>query len=122
MHWKTTPVDSDADQISNEPSEGVYISGLPLEGAKWDIGRQYLVECGAKELSNSLPVMHLVPTQNANIYDMKETYECPVYRTQKRGTGALDLQNYVLSLFLPTPRTDPDHWILRSVAAFITVE
>ncbi|OHS98393.1 Dynein heavy chain family protein [Tritrichomonas foetus] len=123
LSWITTPVVSMPDKQLNEaPEEGVYISGLPLEGAKWDIARQYLVECGVKELTNFLPVMHLQPTQKTNIYDMKVTYECPVYRTQNRGTGALDLQNYVLSLFLPTPRQEPDHWILRSVAAFITTE
>ncbi|KAK8866475.1 hypothetical protein M9Y10_009438 [Tritrichomonas musculus] len=124
LRWKTTPVsmNEDLDNIKEGPLEGVYVFGLPLEGAKWDIAKQYLVECGVKELSNFLPIMHLVPTQNNDIYNMKETYECPVYRTQKRGTGALDLQNYVLSFFLPTPRQAPDHWVLRSVAAFLTVE
>ena len=66
--------------------------------------------------------MHLMPTQEKNLYDMNTTYECPVFRTQNRGTGALDLPNYIISFFLPTEDCKPDHWVQRSVAAFITVQ
>ena len=92
-----------------------------LEGAKWDTVDCKLIECGEKDLNNELPIMKLVPTQEKNSYDMNKTYECPVFRTQNRGTGALDLPNYIISLYLPTPSIKPDHWIQRSVAAFITI-
>ena len=93
-----------------------------MEGAKWDTNRKCLIECGTKDLVNFLPVMHLVPTDKTDVYDMTVTYECPVYRTQNRGTGALDLPNYILSFFLSTPTEAPDTWIQRSVAAFLTTE
>jgi hypothetical protein len=115
LRWTTTLM-----QGEGRVDEGVLIGGLVIEGAKCDEGQ--LVECGAQELLNLLPVVHLMPTQAKDTYDMNVTYECPVYRTQKRGTGALDLPNYVLSLYLPTPKQKPEHWIQRSVAAFITAD
>ena len=107
---------------ATEPEEGIYIEGLPLEGAKWDETKHQLVECGQRELISVLPVLHLCPTQEKGMYDMNVTYECPVFRTQNRGTGALDLPNFIISLFLPSSDTAPDHWIQRSVAAFITTQ
>ncbi|OHT17559.1 Dynein heavy chain family protein [Tritrichomonas foetus] len=120
--WITTPLDDfDEEKIKDmNIDEGILISGLPIEGAKWDINRKTLVECGQKELVNKLPPLHLIPTQNKSYYDMVVTYECPVFRTQNRGSGALGLPNYIISLFLPSNTETPDHWVQRSVAAFIT--
>ncbi|KAK8896419.1 hypothetical protein M9Y10_014318 [Tritrichomonas musculus] len=121
LKWKTTAVSSkEAD--NNILDEGVYIEGLMLEGAKWDYVESRLIECGEKDLTNELPIMKLVPTQEKCPYDLNKMYECPVFRTQNRGTGALDLPNYIISLYLPTPGVKPDHWIQRSVAAFITIQ
>ena len=123
LSWITTPVANvTEDSLSLPPQEGVYIAGLPIEGAKWDYEKQCLIDCTFKELKNNLPVIHMLPTQKTDVYDKETTYECPVYRTQNRGTGALDLPNYIVSLFLPTPTIKPEHWILCSVAAFITTE
>ena len=123
LSWKTTPLEEMLpDKIASEPEEGIYIEGLHLEGAKWDEQTRQLTECGQKELVSVLPVLHLCPTQEKDIYDMNVTYECPVFRTQNRGTGALDLPNYIISLYLPSNDVHPDHWIQRSVAAFITTQ
>ena len=123
LRWKTTPLKyTNPSKIYQEPEEGIYICGLPIEGAKWDLEKETLCECSNRELTNFLPVIHLLPTQETEPYDMNTTYECPVFRTQNRGTGALDLPNYIISLYLPTKDMKPDHWVQRSVAAFITVQ
>jgi hypothetical protein len=119
LAWQTTPI---AEDPETPPDEGIFIEGLPIEGAKWDIGTKALTECGPKDLMNLLPVMHLSPTQTKKMYSPDEFYECPVFRTQNRGTGALDLPNYIISLMLPTGTESPDHWVQRSVAAFITIK
>ena len=121
LSWKTTPI-TDKEVINSAPEVGIYIEGLPLEGAKWDAENNTLIECKQMELINMLPIFHLQPTDQTKNYDMNHTYECPVFRTQNRGTGALDLQNYILSLYLPTKGVSPDHWVQRSVAAFITTQ
>ena len=119
LSWETAPV---AGKPQREPIEGIYIQGLPIEGAKWDFDQNELTECGQKDLINYLPLMHLSPTKEKKSYDNDSIYECPVFRTQNRGTGALDLPNYIISLFLPAGRQSSDHWVQRSVAAFITTK
>jgi hypothetical protein len=120
LKWKTMPMSDN--RIHSEPDEGIYIDRLPMEGAKWDSEKATLVECGQLDLINLLPVLHLQPTVEEAPHDLAETYECPLYRTQNRGTGALDLPNYIMSLWLPTKNIIPGHWVQRSVAAFITVQ
>jgi hypothetical protein len=112
----------DSARFTESPEEGVYIEGLYLEGAKWDLEKRCLMECGQTELISTLPVMHLCPTEKVDVYDMNVTFECPVYRTQNRGSSAMGLPNYIMSLFIGSEDGDPDHWIQRSAAAFITVQ
>jgi hypothetical protein len=115
LSWRTIVASAD----SPEPEEGILVEGLALEGAKWDGEANSLTECGQRELENFLPVLHLLPTQEKE--RAESLYECPVYRTQNRGTGALDLPNYIFSIFLPCGADGADHWVQRSVAAFITI-
>ena len=123
LSWITTPLNAmSPEKITKEPEEGIYIYGLPIEGAKWDSTNKTLAECGQRELVSVLPVMHLLPTQEKDYYDLTDTYECPVFRTQNRGSGALGLPNYIFSIYLPTKNEKPDHWVQRSVAAFITTQ
>ena len=119
-----TPITNEdrAHGINQAPEVGIYIEGLPLEGAKWDLEHGKLAECEQTELISVLPIVHLCPTQNKNLYDMETTFECTMYRMQNRGSGALGLPNYIMSIFIPTPDVPPDHWIERSVAVFITVQ
>jgi hypothetical protein len=121
LTWKTTALEEvSGEKIMDPPNEGIYIEGLPLEGGRWNIEEKTLEECGQRQLLNALPVLHLLPTREKEPYDLTETYECPVYRTQNRGSGAMGLQNYIFSLFLPSTNETPDHWVQRSVAAFLT--
>jgi hypothetical protein len=103
--------------IGRQPEEGVYIEKLALEGAKWDGENNVLKECGVRELLDWLPVMHLVPSESER--EKAGMYECPVYRTRVRGTGPLDLSNYVVSYWLPT-KEGVSCWVERGVAAFLT--
>jgi hypothetical protein len=123
LQWMTEPLSfTDPADVTAPPDEGIYVEGLFIEGAKWDMNTSTLVECGQIELITKLPIMHLRPTDKTGMYDMTKTYECPMYRTQNRGSGAMGLPNYLMSLFLPSTGTPPDHWIQRSVGAFITVQ
>jgi hypothetical protein len=55
------------------------------------------------------------------LYNPSVTSVCPFHRRQNRATGAEALQDYIRSVYL-TPRVNLEHWIQRSVAAFINVE
>ncbi|EAY14826.1 Dynein heavy chain family protein [Trichomonas vaginalis G3] len=122
LSWTTRILnETNSSKLAEEPEDGIYVEGLYIEGAKWDISNKSLVECKQKELISVLPVMHLCPTEKTNTIDQKTVYECPMYRTQNRGSGALGLPNYIMSLYIPSSDVLPDHWIQRSVAVFITV-
>lgn len=123
LSWITTLLDkSKSDSINYQPDEGIYIEGLAIECAKWDESSMTLVECSPTDLVSYLFVMNVAPTQQKNYYNMINTYECPVIRTQNRGSSALSLPNYIISFFIPTPHVNPGHWVQKSVAAFITTQ
>lgn len=100
------------------PSEGVYIYGLFLEGARWDSSGGHLAEPLKRQLYSDMPVMWLRPCQTKLIPTNRLTYTCPVYKTSKRA-GTLSTTghstNFILSVTLRS--TQPEkHWVKRGVA------
>jgi dynein heavy chain len=65
------------------PTDGCYIRGLFLEGARWDSKRMCLGESRPKELFTQVPVFLLLPTQNRKT-PIEGIYECPLYKTLTR--------------------------------------
>ena len=72
-----------AEQLKERPSNGCYINGLFLEGARWDMNKFELGESRPKELFTDMPVMWLVPTANRQ-QPSEGIYLCPVYKTLTR--------------------------------------
>ena len=109
-------------ETPTQPSQdGIFVENLYLEGAKFDLNRSTLVECGQRELISVIPVTELIPVENTAEHRLrKKEFVCPIYRMQNRGTGALDLPNHIMDLIIQTD--DPNHWIQRSVAAFVTAQ
>jgi len=105
--------------FSAPPAEGIYVEGFSIEGAKWEMAKESLVDCIPGETIASLPVIHLLPSERfARLNDL---YECPVFRTNARESIKSIKSNYVFSLHLKTSSRTPEHWIQRSVAAFIQI-
>ncbi|KAI4877932.1 hypothetical protein NFI96_006510, partial [Prochilodus magdalenae] len=72
------------DDYGHPPREGAYIHGLYMEGARWDISAGVLAEAVLKDLTPAMPVLY-VRAVPADQLELKNTYECPVYRTKLRG-------------------------------------
>ena len=51
-----------AEEVERGPEDGIYISGLFLQGARWDGEEGTLVDSKAKELFISFPIIHLLPS------------------------------------------------------------
>jgi len=96
------------EDVTNGPSEGVYVHGMFLDGAGWDRRNCRLMEPPAKVLYSLLPVVHVFAI-NGDRRHSPNLYECPVYKKP----GRTDL-NYIFPLLLKTSK-DPDHWILRGI-------
>ena len=71
------------EELKEPPEDGCYISGLFVEGARWDPASFVLVESRPKELYTDMPCMWLIPEANRKA-PSEGIYECPVYKTLTR--------------------------------------
>ncbi|CAH0726009.1 unnamed protein product, partial [Brenthis ino] len=103
--------------LEEPPEEGVYIRGLFMEGARWNMDDYIVDESLPKVLYDDFPPVWLVPLRREDV-PAGELYHCPLYKTGAR-RGELSTTghstNYILYMRLPTARA-PDHWIMRGVA------
>mgnify|MGYP001170437543 CR=1 FL=1 len=65
-----------AAEVAGAPENGVYCDGFFLVGARWDREKQYIWDSRHKEMHDTMPVVHFVPTQNFK--RKPEDYECPL--------------------------------------------
>ena len=114
--------ESDPNDVENPPDDGVYISGLYFDGARWDTEGCTIVDAKPAENWSTMNVVHLIPTMNYKRNKLE--YSCPCYKTSTR-QGALSTTgmstNYVLNIDLPCRYENgepPEFWVLRG-AAFV---
>uniref|UniRef100_A0A4X2K3Y2 AAA+ ATPase domain-containing protein n=1 Tax=Vombatus ursinus TaxID=29139 RepID=A0A4X2K3Y2_VOMUR len=101
------------EDYGHPPREGAYIHGLFMEGARWDVQAGTVVEARLKELTSLMPVI-FVKAIPADRQETKQTYECPVYRTQTRGP------TYVWTFRLKS-KEKTAKWVLAGVALLLSV-
>ena len=118
-----TPV-SHPSQVVHPPSDGVYVYGLYLEGARWDGATHELGESWRRQLFSEMPVIHLLPMRTKDVDRSRRTYTCPVYKTSKRA-GTLSTTghstNFVLSMELPSG-VEEKHWVKRGAALLLQLD
>ncbi|KAJ7549736.1 hypothetical protein O6H91_07G065700 [Diphasiastrum complanatum] len=108
----------DAVDVQNAPEDGIYVSGLFLDGARWDHNQHCLAQALPGEMHSRLPVVHFIPI--VNYKPPSDEYQCPLYKTHVRAgvlttTGASS--NYILNVSLKVnPETNPDFWVLQGIA------
>ncbi|XP_031370134.1 dynein beta chain, ciliary-like isoform X1 [Apis dorsata] len=101
------------EEIISAPREGAYINGLYMEGARWDMQAGCIMDSRFKELFPLLPIVYIrAITQDKQ--DLKNMYECPVYKTRSRGP------TYVWTFNLRT-KERASKWILGGVAILLQV-
>ncbi|XP_060831118.1 dynein beta chain, ciliary-like [Bombus pascuorum] len=101
------------EEVTSAPREGAYINGLYMEGARWDVQAGCIMDSRFKELFPLLPIMYIrAITQDKQ--DLKNMYECPVYKTRSRGP------TYVWTFNLRT-KERASKWILGGVAILLQI-
>ncbi|ESO88893.1 hypothetical protein LOTGIDRAFT_125424 [Lottia gigantea] len=103
--------------VSAKPTNGAYIKGLFMEGARWCRQTKCIEEALPKILYDIMPVIWLKPGEKSS-FEEGHNYACPVYKTSaRRGTLSTTghSTNYVLTILLPTKQPD-SHWVNRGVA------
>ena len=97
------------EQVRNPPPEGVYISGLFLDGATWDKSGNALAESLPKALFCDMPILFVTAVTKSQ---RKGTdlgpfggFVCPVYKYQKR------TDKYIIFSVTLTSQQKPEHWM-----------
>ncbi|TMW50187.1 hypothetical protein DOY81_004746 [Sarcophaga bullata] len=99
------------EDFTSAPREGAYVHGIFMEGARWDVQQGIIMESRLKELYPPMPVINIrAITQDKQ--DLRNMYECPVYKTRTRGP------TYVWTFNLKT-KDKPGKWTLAGVALLL---
>jgi dynein heavy chain len=101
-------------QVDAPAREGAFVTGLYLEGARWDVATNCLEESRPKEMFCPMPVIHCKAGLEEDLKDVKNMYICPTYATTKRRP------NYVFSAQLKT-KANPSKWVLAGVAMILDI-
>ncbi|XP_048253391.1 dynein axonemal heavy chain 5-like isoform X2 [Haliotis rufescens] len=104
------------DDVTQPPTEGVYVYGLYLEGAGWDRRGSKLIEPKPKVLFEQMPVIHIYAINSTSGTTDARMYYCPIYKKPQR----TDL-TYIAGVILKTNQP-PDHWVLRGVALLCDIK
>tara|TARA_B100000795_G_C22806619_1_gene445355 strand:- start:150 stop:14669 length:14520 start_codon:yes stop_codon:yes gene_type:complete len=122
------------ESVSKGPREGIYASGLFIDGAAWSKPLGSLVESEPKKLFAALPVLYVTGTTKqlrrdhikSGAYGPNGPYECPLYkypvRTDRFYIGMVSLASRAQpagASGVGSPARDApkkEHWILRGVA------
>jgi len=102
-----------AEEVAAMSKEGAFVHGLSMEGARWDDKSGTIEESRAKELYAKMPVI-LIKAAVFTGQEQKDTYVCPVYKTQDRGP------TFVFNAGLRS-KAPPSKWILGGVALLMDV-
>jgi len=113
-------------EVKEPPNDGVYLSGLSLEGAAYDKRGGKLVDAPPKILFNPIPVMATTAVLKSRSSYPYTTYECPVYKNKNRANvmvfgNLVGGQNLIFPARIKTDEA-PQKWILRGVALLATTD
>ena len=125
--------DEKAEEIKEKADNGGFISGIFLEGARWDEERRVLTDSRPKQLYTSMPVLLLAPVQH-RVAPTSGIYRCPVYKIlSRRGVLATTghSTNFVMWIEVPGDRqditnnigaADQSDWIKAGAAGFLSLK
>uniref|UniRef100_A0A8C2U8V4 Dynein axonemal heavy chain 10 n=1 Tax=Coturnix japonica TaxID=93934 RepID=A0A8C2U8V4_COTJA len=107
-----------AEDITEGPTQGCFVSGLFLEGADWDTENGCLIKSKPGELVVELPILKIIPIE-AHRLKLQNTLRTPVYTTsQRRNAMGVGL---VFEADLYTTK-HISHWVLQGVCLTLNAD
>jgi len=103
----------EAKQVDSECKDGAYVTGMFLEGARWDSTSNSLEDSRPKEMFTGMPVIVCKAGLISDKQD-KNVYVCPTYCVPTRRPY------FVFSAQLRT-KHPPDKWVLAGVAMILDI-
>lgn len=111
-------MNKEVEEIEQPATEGAYMVGMFLEGAKWDKKKGCLADANPMELHSPMPIIHFKPVENKK--RPKGTYTCPLYMYPIR-TGTRERHPFVCAVDLKSGGVEPTFWIKRGTAMLLTL-
>jgi len=103
----------DAKMVDAPPREGAYVTGMYLEGARWDVNAGCLEDSKPKEMFVRMPVINCKAAMQLDRED-KNVYSCPTYCVPTRSPY------FVFAAQLKT-KQPPAKWVLAGVALILDI-
>uniref|UniRef100_A0A803TD88 Dynein axonemal heavy chain 10 n=1 Tax=Anolis carolinensis TaxID=28377 RepID=A0A803TD88_ANOCA len=107
-----------AEEVTERPGQGCFVSGLYLEGADWDLQNGCLIKSKPKVLVVDLPILKIIPIE-AHRLKLQNTFRTPVYTTSMRrnamGVGLV----FEADLFTTKHIS---HWVLQGVCLSLNAD
>jgi len=104
----------EAKDVEAHSREGAFVTGMFLEGARWDTTSMSLEDSKPKEMFTKMPVINCKAAMAQDKSD-KNTYICPTYCVPTRRPY------FVFSAQLRTKTSHPDKWTLAGVAMILDI-
>jgi len=97
------------DEIERRSNEGAYISGLKLQGCRWDAPNQTLERSRPKEMFCPMPIINIKAIASERVDTSSGFFVCPCYKTEMRGP------TYVFCAQLKS-KSPAGKWVLAGAA------
>ena len=110
----------DPGDIEGMALDGAYITGLYIEGARWDMQQGVLEDSFMKELYAKMPVIQMRAIL-AEKEDLRGVYICPVYKQTERTGPGRGAQGFVFAMKLKT-KQPPSKWTMAGVALLLAID
>jgi len=103
------------EEVEGVSRDGAYITGLNVQGARWDVSGGILERSKPKEMFCKMPIINVKALPADKVDVSTGVYVCPTYKTEFRGP------TFVFCAQLKT-KASPGKWVLAGVALIMDVQ
>lgn len=119
LSWDFVVMSTNEQSISSAAKDGAYVTGLFLEGARWDVEAGCLAEPFPMELVCPMPIIQFKPVENKK-KGSKGLHATPMYLYPVR-TGSRERPSFMIEVDLKSGLRDSQFWTKRGIALLLSL-